>query len=72
MTLRIELTDEIYDAVRLEAEAFGDTAKTRIERMVKQLHRHRVSAPRATADKRLDDLIASGEVRPIGGYLPMG
>lgn len=72
MTLSIELPDDIYEAVRLEAEAFGDTAKTRIERMIERTHRHRVTHPRAETIRQLDELLERGELKQLRDYLPGG
>lgn len=68
MTLTIELPDDIYEAVRIEAEAYGDTAKTRVERVIEQLHRHRATTIRADAHKRLDDC-PPDEVRTVSESL---
>lgn len=72
MTLTIELPDNIYEAVRLEAEAYGDTAENRIERIITKTHELRVKYPLAEAHARLDRLVESGETVPLRDLIPTG
>ena len=72
MTLTIELPDDLYEAVRLEAEYYGLTAKERIEHMIEKTHRHRVTHPLAEMRERLDHLVEQGETIPLRELIPPG
>jgi hypothetical protein len=60
MTLTIELSDDIYKAVCLEAKQSGLIAKERVERMVTKMHENRVKHLLREAYARLDKMEQDG------------
>ncbi len=69
-TMQITLPDDIAEAVRIEAEHFGTTPEQRVQRLIEEIHRHRVNHPRAEQEAELNKLLESGDVKTLRGYLP--